>query len=192
MHFFCECGKRISDTTDYISYKARIIADQDWFDFFDRIEEAIKSGESDKEKVIDEFWRDTLDVAKSSMYQCTQCGCIFINGEKGAVYPFKPMGEVPMKLLRSAKGEKWQGWLHAEWEDVKPEWSEHHGHIWPCVNLDYNMPGFDDYDEFEKKYYQVFAELKDKGVIRRASLKRNKQIIHSWDAECIEKRWNTN
>ena len=37
MHFYCKCGKRISDTTDEISYKARMIADQDWLDLPEKI-----------------------------------------------------------------------------------------------------------------------------------------------------------
>ncbi len=189
MHFFCECGYRVTDITDYISYKARIIADQDWFDFYDRIEAAIKSDETDKEKIINEFWRDTLDIS-NAMYQCPKCGCIFISGERTILHAFKPVREVPVKLLRSAKGEKWQGTLYAEWEDDKPQWSKHHGYIWPDVNLDFDIPGFDDYNSFVEKYYEIFEELKNRGVIRYARLKRNKQILHYWETSNIEKRWN--
>lgn len=51
MHFYCQCGNRIDDTTDMISYKARMIADQDWDGFLDAICAAIESKEMDREKV---------------------------------------------------------------------------------------------------------------------------------------------
>ena len=43
MHFYCTCGYRISDTTDFLSYKAYILADQDQDDFFDGMEKLIRS-----------------------------------------------------------------------------------------------------------------------------------------------------
>lgn len=189
MNFYCKCGERISDITDYISYKAHMIADQDWADFFERIDEAIQSDEADREKVIDEFFHDTLDV-DNIMYQCRKCGRIFINGKGGTLYSFSPETPVPANLLRSAKGERWQGSLTAEWKDVKPEWSEHHGYIFPNVNMRYDNLEFDDYDAFTERYYQLFEELKNKGIIRYAVLKRNKEKIHQWEAEKKEKRWN--
>ncbi|WP_338542496.1 hypothetical protein [Paenibacillus tundrae] len=42
MHFYCYCGNRISDTTDYLSYKGYVISDQDEFDFLDEIDRAIE------------------------------------------------------------------------------------------------------------------------------------------------------
>lgn len=188
MHFYCRCGYRISDTTDFISYKARIIADQDWDDFLDRIVEAIESCETDREKVVDDFYSNTLGVEKA-MYQCPDCGRIFIDGEGNSLYSFGAEEPVKKDLLLSAKGESWQGFLHAEWDDVKPEWREHHGNIWPNINLKYNIPGFDDYNEFEEKYYQVFEELKNKNVIRNALMKRNRKVLHHWENEETEKRW---
>lgn len=189
MRFECKCGYIIHDTTDYISYKGRVIADQDWFDFYDRIEEAIKSNQKDKEQVINEFWRDTSGIA-NEIYQCPKCGCIFISGKGRELHSFEPNSQVTLNLLISAKGEKWQGFLYAEWDDVKPEWRENHGLIYALVNAEYSGSGYDDYEEFEKRYYELFEELKAKGIIRSASLKRNGKELHSWDAEEIDLRWN--
>lgn len=187
MHFYCKCGYRITDSTDNISYKAHIIADQDWYDFLDRITAAIKSDETNREKVIDEFYSDTTDIDKL-IYQCPKCGQIFIDGEGRRLYSFCAEGETKTDLLLSVKGKNWQGYLQAEWEDVKPEWSEHHGYIWPIVNLDYDIPGFDDYNKFIEKYYQLFEELKSKNILRYSYMKRNMQILHFWDATKTEKK----
>ncbi len=190
MHFWCGCGNRMSDTTDMIYYKGHIIADQDWDDLYGKIEDAIMSPEKDRKKVADQFFSDIADLCRW-MYQCPQCGRIFIDGEGASLHAFQPeKGCTERRLLQSAKGELWQGFLYAEWEDEKPEWSEHHGYVWPIVNIEYNLPGFDDYDEFVAKYYGVFEELKEKGIIRRARLKRNRQLIHEWEAEEVETRWN--
>lgn len=190
MKFLCKCGYILHDSTDCISYKGIIIADQDWDDFYDRIEEAIKSKEEDKEKVMEAFWHDTLDVG-NTIYQCPECGSIFISGEGRKLHSFKPNHPVPLNLLNSAKGEKWQGYLYGEWDDVKAEWMEHHGHIWANVNEKYDIPEYDNYEAFERKYYELFEELKNKGIIRSARLKRNKQLIHSWEVEKLDKQWNS-
>lgn len=62
MHFYCKCGRRIPDTTDEISYKARMIADPDWLDFLDSVCELMKE-ETDREKMIDEFYEKIYAVA---------------------------------------------------------------------------------------------------------------------------------
>lgn len=51
MNFRCECGQRIHDTTDYLSYKGYLMSDQDQFDLLDEIDDAIeKSGPSSTDK----------------------------------------------------------------------------------------------------------------------------------------------
>lgn len=190
MHFWCGCGNRISDTTDMLSYKGYILADQDLDDLYCKIEDAIMSPEPDRKKVVAQFFSDIIDIDKT-MYQCPKCGRIFIDGEARLLNAFRPEeGCTERRLLQSTKGELWQGFLYAEWDDEKPEWSEHHGYVSPIVNIQYNIPGFDDYDAFVAKYYEVFEELKEKGIIRSAHLKRNRQVLHSWNAEVIERRWN--
>lgn len=182
MHFYCGCGRRISDTTDYISYKAHIVADQDWFDFLDRIADAIESGESNRQKVIDELYNDTIYIDKG-MYQCPECGRIFIDGEDNYLHSFIAEEPVRTNLLLSTKKENWKGFLYADWNDIKPEWSEYHGYIDCNVNIRYNLPGYNDYEVFKEKYYQLFDELKGKGIIRRAQMRRNRNIEHQWEME---------
>lgn len=181
MHFYCKCGSRISDITDHISYKAHLIADQDWYDFLDAVVDAITSKEPDREKVVDEFYRDKLNDVRRIMYQCPECGRIYIDGEGNRLYFFQPEEPVNTKLLQSSQGENWKGYLKAEWKDEKPEWSRYHGYIWPEINGDYREIGLDDYEEFEKEYYRLFEELKTKDVLRGSTLKRNGKRLHYWN-----------
>ena len=41
----------------------------------------------------------------------------------------------------------------------------------------------------EKKYYELFEELKERGIIRSAAMKINKEWIHHWKAEDVNSDW---
>ena len=180
MHFYCKCGNRISDTTDMISYKAHVIPDQDWDNFVDEICDAIESKETDREKVIQNFFSKTLNADKL-MYQCTQCGCIFIDDEDNTLRSFVPEGVVNTNILNSVKGENWKGFLQAEWKDEIPQWQEHYGNIYPIVNVKFKNLEFDDFQEFEDRFMEIFKELKAKKIIRYARMKCNNKNIFNWD-----------
>ena len=51
MKIKCTCGEVIPDQTDYLSYKAHIIGEKNYFDFLDTINEAIESTEENREKL---------------------------------------------------------------------------------------------------------------------------------------------
>ncbi len=91
MKFMCLCGKVLSDTTDYIPYKARLIADEDWDHFLDLAEQS---------KGFD--WR-----LAPAIYQCPDCGCLRLEKPQGHVVFFKPEDEsVSKSLLRSLSPER--------------------------------------------------------------------------------------
>ncbi|MBK8804005.1 MAG: hypothetical protein IPN71_18510 [Fibrobacteres bacterium] len=75
MKIECECGKLITDGTDFLRYKGYILADQDHDHFYDAIDEAIeKSGPSaaDKENACMDvrcFERFSNDVPMHRMRQ---------------------------------------------------------------------------------------------------------------------------
>lgn len=181
MHFYCQCGNRINDTTDMISYKARMIADQDWFDFLDAICDAIESKEMDREKVIREFYNEPLNAARRSIYQCVKCGRIFMEDQEHRLHTFSPEGTVEKRLLNSEKGSAWKGFLYASWDDEKPEWRNCHGMIGTNVNISYENLAFDAYEQFEARFYEIFEELKEKKLLRCAQLERNGKKIFDWD-----------
>ncbi|HSA12514.1 MAG TPA: hypothetical protein P5205_19315 [Candidatus Paceibacterota bacterium] len=80
----------MSDTTDDIPYKARMVADEDWNRFTESCEQA-------------EYYDQRLVTA---IYQCPDCGCLRIEKPAGKVVFFKPEDDtVPKALLRSVAGD---------------------------------------------------------------------------------------
>jgi DNA-directed RNA polymerase subunit RPC12/RpoP len=107
MKFVCECGNKILDIADGLSYKAHIIADQDWFELLDEIDNAIeKSGptEKDKENAVMQIRMHISKLAKT-LYQCQNCGNIFLAKKNtDQLEMFKSFNENTDKnLLNSSK-----------------------------------------------------------------------------------------
>ena len=87
MKFQCLCGKILSDNTDDIPYKARMIADEDW----NRFTESCESPQGYDWRLV------------TKIYQCPDCRCLRIEKPAGQVVFFKPESEsVSKSLLRSA------------------------------------------------------------------------------------------
>lgn len=180
MHFYCNCGNRISDTTDYLSYKGYVISDQDEFDFLDEIDRAIEqSGPSaeDKESAAMNVRRLWGDLTRT-VYQCPECGTIYMNNDKNQLRGFTRGNENTEKnLLRSAKGDAWPGFIYGDWVDQKPEWREKgyiHASILPEMKI------YEDWESLESDYMALFQEFKDKSLLRSGILKKNGEWIHSW------------
>jgi hypothetical protein len=83
MKFKCLCGQLLSDSTDDIPYKARLIADGDWNAF-------TKSCESPQGY----DWHLVTNI-----YQCPQCGRLRIEKPPGQVFFFEPENESVSKSL---------------------------------------------------------------------------------------------
>ncbi|MFE6078236.1 hypothetical protein ACFVQB_27650 [Paenibacillus sp. NPDC057886] len=180
MHFYCNCGNRISDITDYLSYKGYVIADEDQFDFLEEIDRAIEeSGPSPKEKEdalmkVRRLWGDLT----RSVYQCPECGTVYFDNHKNELKGFTRGDENTDKtLLRSAKGDAWPGFIYGDWVDEKPEWREK-GYI-DATSLS-EMKIYEDWDSLKSDYYVLFHELKEKNLLRSGILKKNGEWIHSW------------
>lgn len=112
MHFYCECGKRISDTTDELPYKARIIADQDWFSFLDAVCEVMEK-ETDREKMINAFYNEVMKAAGRHAYQCTDGGRICLDNHEHQLCAFVPEGVANKRILNSYMAGNWKGRLYA-------------------------------------------------------------------------------
>jgi RNA polymerase subunit RPABC4/transcription elongation factor Spt4 len=88
MKFMCLCGKILSDNTDDIPYKARMIADEDWTEF---------TASCERPQGYD--CRLVTEI-----YQCPDCGRLRIQKPVGGVVFFDPENETVAKsLLRSTK-----------------------------------------------------------------------------------------
>lgn len=186
MYFWCKCGNRISDTTDFLSYKASLLADQDDIDYCDKIERVIMNEQLSRDKCVDEIilnlnyhyhWR--------KMYQCSQCGRIFIEDVSGKrFHTFVPEDTDNKRLFTSMEAEAWRGLLQGEWYSEKPEWMEHQGYINAYTNDD-SLTCYQEYDsreELEKEYYVHFEKLRVADRIRSALLRVGKDIVHRWEA----------
>lgn len=177
MHFYCKCGYRISDNTDLIPYKGHIVADQDWYDIWDKLRDLVNSEDTDKEKRFDELFFSDID---RGIYQCPACGNLFLEGEGTQLIGFLAEGGTNTHLLESYLGSKWKGTIHAYWEEEPGEWNSHKGSIFVEVNGENRHNYFfDDYEEFKKEYYRLFHELKDV-CLRSSSLRVGKEWVHSW------------
>jgi hypothetical protein len=90
MKIKCLCGNLIVDQTDELPTKAHYISDRHWFQFLESIDDAIeKSGPSPQEKE-----KACNNVRKTnsfrSMWQCSECGRIFIDDKNYQLHIFKP------------------------------------------------------------------------------------------------------
>ena len=79
MKFECLCGTLIPDQTDALPYKAQFVADQDWFDLMEAIDEPTPHD------IRTTLWRK-LRIA----YQCRECGRIWLNDKAGKLHSFAP------------------------------------------------------------------------------------------------------
>lgn len=84
----CKCGKKIHDNTDYQENKAYIIPDQDMEGM---LEELDGSGCP---------WEITRKYTRH-IFQCHECGRIYIKNQNGEFESFKPDGEPGFGILKS-------------------------------------------------------------------------------------------
>ncbi len=99
MKFRCQCGNVISDNTDFIPYKARLVADEDW----EKFEEACAKWKSDAPVKERDIAGREVNRLSRTIYQCMECGILWTE-RSGRVMFFKPGDETVSKsLLRSAE-----------------------------------------------------------------------------------------
>ncbi len=174
----CQCGYIIHDSSDFLSYKGSIMADQDESDYFDRVEEIIKSDNPNKNSLMCDFLRE-LGYMTKTIYQCSQCGRLYIE-DNNEFFCFKPENHTNNDVLKSVHGEKWKGFLYAEWRDEKYEWQDYKGYVCADVNYPCESIYSDNKQEIIDGYYVLFEKLRQAGIIRSASLKINGERIHDW------------
>lgn len=96
----CVCGNQIKDTTDGISYKARYISDQDWFEVLDKIASLIESNQADRKTLCREFYGFFGGKTKA-MYQCTGCGRLFVEDKNGEMREFVSTENIGESIFKS-------------------------------------------------------------------------------------------
>lgn len=106
MKVICTCGNVLTDSTDGIPYKGYFMADQDWFAFLDRVDSAIESNHRNREKVIYELRAYIVHVLGRNIYQCPECGRLYMDDVKHQLHEFVPVGPLDHCLLKSNLKQK--------------------------------------------------------------------------------------
>ena len=172
----CKCGHMISDSTDFISYKGHLIADQDYYDFFDEIE--------NKE------WNDATSAGSkyfNEVFQCTNCQNIIILRDNKR-FDFKSIGsEDDSKILNSYLNEKWLGMISANFRNGKGEINWH-------TNMESGFRQELSLLELKNTYFRKFKELVNLKILRHSFLRIDGEIEHDFDFknEAARKKNNRN
>ena len=109
MHFDCACGNRISDTSDGLRHKAHLTPDQDLYDVWDGMDveviDRVASGELSQEEAYVKS-RRLMSEPTRTIYQCFECGRIYIHGLDEKLHSFRPETDVTDSgILRSRKSK---------------------------------------------------------------------------------------
>ncbi|WP_240644665.1 hypothetical protein [Paenibacillus paeoniae] len=112
------------------------MSDQDRYDLLEEIDDAIeKSGPSpiDKEEAAMRI-RSLISTLFKTVYQCSNCGNFFIDNNYPRLEMFRGANQVNKNLLVSALGDKWRGFIYAEWKDNIPDWQTSNGTLYNETN----------------------------------------------------------
>jgi hypothetical protein len=107
MKIACVCGATIRDNTDNLPWKGHLIPDQEWFGVFDAIDRIIDETKSGllREEASYIHLRNALSNASKPVYQCGNCGRIFIYGREDPAHIYRPESDSTSKeVLRSREG----------------------------------------------------------------------------------------
>ena len=187
MNFACRCGYCFYDGSDNLSFKAHILADEDWDEFAGYLEDAKKPHTEE----IENSGR-ILDLLERCIYQCPECGRLFLESADGSLTMFTPSGtaepepEVNRHMLISSHGENWHGILYGEWHDPKPKWREYAGYVSVMMNEE-TAPAFhsNDFAETERQFHVIFEKLRAEDSIHYAVFRVYEQggslCLFSWN-----------
>ncbi len=103
MKIHCECGAVIPDSTDGLPHKGRVIPDQEWHPLKDALEKVIGDVMSrciDAEAAFMQV-HVLLGDASRLVYQCRNCGRLFINDRQHRTHIYTPAShETGKEILR--------------------------------------------------------------------------------------------
>ena len=152
MKIVCECGSVIVEQTDYLSNKAYVISDQDWFDLLDAIDEAISErqfSEADRE-IARRTVRGLAIRLAGTAYQCPACGAVHITNRQGGFERFdRPAEFETVGIFASALGENWRRPLTGAFDDSRIGAVK--GYLWKDV-----VEKATTFSTLEESYYQAF------------------------------------
>ena len=107
MKIRCDCGSIVSDQTDNLPHKGRLIPDQEWlaaFDGIDAVIDDVAGGGTTEEDAYMQI-RGILLAATRLMYQCAACGQLFVDDRHHQLHTFQPASsETCKEILRTRDG----------------------------------------------------------------------------------------
>ncbi|KAB2856284.1 MAG: hypothetical protein F9K46_14410 [Anaerolineae bacterium] len=193
MKIFCKCGYVISDNTDYLPYKARFIADEDYFELMSVLEGVVtklantiwSNSEVDRAELLRRahtgLWRH-LSSFYRLMYQCPACGRLYVDKLDRAANPepFVPTEENPTKdLLKSILGDP-RNHLHGYWK-------EHKNFGTGILIYQDKREEFDSWENLRSRFYRVYEELRRTKSVKIARLEKDDgkvtELIYYWRAD---------
>ncbi|PWU09791.1 MAG: hypothetical protein C5B50_26710 [Verrucomicrobia bacterium] len=101
MKMRCECGEIISDNTDYLPYKAFLIADEDWFGVADAIDEITSEVASGRTTILaaETAVRVVLNKKSRTMYQCSKCGRLLVADWQHNRHIYAPISDADSRQI---------------------------------------------------------------------------------------------
>ena len=108
MKITCHCGALVRDQTDNLPHKGHLIPDQEWFPVYDAIDVVIDdavAGRLDAEAASMKI-RSILGTAARHVYQCRECGRLFVDDRQHQLHTFAPASaDTGREILRSRDGD---------------------------------------------------------------------------------------
>ena len=100
MKILCTCENIIIDQTDYLKNKGYLISDTKWFNLWDSIDEEIENsansyGRGEESESIQLRMQNLF----RTLWECSNCGKLFINGEDGNLILYTPDNENYNRVL---------------------------------------------------------------------------------------------
>lgn len=99
MKIICSCENVIIDQTDFLNYKGYFISDQQWFNFWDAIDQAIEDtskSPKEKEKACMEL-RQQYPFKQA--WECRQCGKLYLDNSENKLTAYSPDSKVYNRIL---------------------------------------------------------------------------------------------
>jgi hypothetical protein len=159
----CTCGHTLIDQSDFISYKAHVLADQDYEDFYDDIE-----------KKIDEDLPARTIKYFMEIFQCINCSNLIIFKNMNR-YDFVPADKDHSRnLLCSSMGAAWKGTMSANYKDGI-------GEIYWYTNYETGFRQNIELEELISLYQAKFTELSNLNILRTSFLRVNGVIQHQFE-----------
>ena len=194
--FTCHCGYCFHDNTDNLRFKAYILPDQDMNEFDSLFEQLADTPPVQGGKLSvkqHEIYVKMRDLLNRCIFQCPECGRLFLKNEKGRLTMFTPSDtaepeqDVDRNMLMSAHGASWHGTLYGEWYDPMPVWMKHPGLVGTQIKPPEPAQYFDDFAETERQFRILFEKLRARDCIDYAEFRIHEEngsrCLFSWRRE---------